>query len=70
MANLFMEAVRAYARVCKNGTPILFPDGEFRNLSYCEPSESLSEIGRKYVYLNNSNGTLVKYNIKNKQIVV
>lgn len=70
MANLFMEAVRAYARVCKNGTPFLCSNGEYHNLSYCEPSESLSEIGRKYVYLNNSNGTLVRYNIKSKQIVV
>lgn len=56
MANLFMEAVRAYARACKNGTPILCPNGEYCTLSYYEPSELRSVIGRKYVYLNNITG--------------
>lgn len=70
MKDLFMEAVRAYARVCKNGTPIMCPNGEYRSLSYCEPSESLSEVGRKYVYLYNCNGRLVRYNIKKKEIII
>ena len=51
-----MEAVRAYACACKNGTPILCQNGEYHSLIYCEPSESLSEVRRKYVYLNNCNG--------------
>ena len=70
MRDLFIEAVRAYAKACKNGTPILFPDGEYRSLTYCEPSEASTEIVRKYVYLRNSNGLLAKYNIKTRRIIV
>ena len=70
MRDLFIEAVRAYAKACKYGTPILFHDGEYRSLTYCEPSETTTEIGRKYVYLRNCNGLLAKYNIKTRQIIV
>lgn len=70
MNTCFFEAVKAYAKACKNGTPFLFPNGECHNLHYCEPSESLSKIGRKYVYLNNCNGLLARYVIRTKQIII
>lgn len=70
MRDLFSEAVRAYAKACKNGTPILFPNGKYHSLAYSMPSETRSEIGRKYVYLNNCNGTLARYVIKTKQNIV
>ena len=70
MRDLFIEAIRAYAKACKNGTPILFSDGEYRSLTYCEPSETTTEIGRKYVYLRNCNGLLAKYDIKKRRIII
>ena len=70
MTNLISEAIRAYQRVCQNGTPILFPDGEYHCLSYYEPSEAMTEIWRKYVRLYNTNGLLAKYHIKARRIIV
>lgn len=70
MKDLVSEAIRAYQKVCKNGTPILFPNGEYHPLLYCAPSESSTVIGRKYVYLYNGNGMVARYVIKTQQIIV
>lgn len=70
MKDLYLEAVRAYVKACKNGTPFLFPNGEYHPLLYCAPSEASSVIGRKYVYLYNEKGLLARYVIRAKKIIV
>ena len=67
---LFEKACKAYARVCKNGTPLVVDGGISHPLAYCVPSEVCSEIGRKYVYLRNCNGDLAKYEIKTGKISI
>lgn len=67
--DLYLEAVKAFARHCKNGTPVLFSDGEYRILSYFEPSEGCSNVGRKFVHLRNHYGLYAKYDIKHKKMI-
>lgn len=55
---IFEEAVKAYNRFCKEN-----------GFVYDQPSEVMSTVRRKYVYLENGSGTLAKYDIKSKLIV-
>lgn len=57
--SIFETAVKAYGHYCKNN-----------GIIYDQPSESMSTIGRKYVYLENSHGTLARYDIKTKRIIL
>ncbi len=34
---------------------------------FMQPSKDLSIVGRKYIYLNNCNGLLAKYNIQSQR---
>lgn len=69
MNKIYFEAVAAYERVCKNGTPVLCNDGEYHMLAYRQPSQTDSVVGRKYVHLNNCNGFIAKYVIKTGRII-
>lgn len=55
----FDDAIKAYHRYCNSN-----------NLVFSQPSESLSEIKRKYVYLKNINGDLARYVIKTGKILI
>jgi hypothetical protein len=59
MTTPFEDAVKAYQRYCKNN-----------NLIYSQPSELLSKTGRKYVYLENINGDLGRYEIETGKILI
>ncbi len=66
----FFDAVKAYKKVCENGTPV--KDGKGNTVSclvFCYPSQTLSKVGRKYVYLRNTNGDLAKYVIETGEIL-
>jgi len=56
--DLYQKAVKAYEKLCKQlgGAPIL-------------PSETASEVGRKYVHLKNSYQDIAKYEIKTNKII-
>lgn len=56
--SIFETAIKAYVRYCRNN-----------GLIYEQPNEALSEVDREYVYLENINGPLVKYDIKKRCIV-
>lgn len=56
--SIFETAVKAYVRYCRNN-----------GLIYQQPNEALSEVDREYVYLENINGPLVKYDIKKRRII-
>lgn len=56
--SIFENAVKAYAKYCKENGYI-----------FCQPSEILSAVGRKYVYLENTNGKLGKYEIATGKIL-
>ena len=71
MTNIFEEAFNAYKMVCDNGTPVTDNKGNVYNmLSFQYPSESLSVVGRKYVYLRNCNGAIARYVIKTGEIII
>lgn len=55
---LFTEAVKAYEKWCKENNAI-----------FDYPAESLSDVGRKYVHLRNTNGRLARYNHKERIII-
>ena len=50
-------AVKAYVRYCQNN-----------GLIYQQPNEALCRVDQKYVYLENINGLLAKYDIKERRI--
>lgn len=56
MTDTLEKAIGAYFRKSKR-----------EGLNYMQPSKYLSYVGRKYIYLNNCNGLLAKYNIKNQR---
>ena len=65
------QAIEAWFKVCKNGTPVYDKDGrEYSWLVYQQPARSSCTVGRKYVYLRNCNGELARYNIKTGEITV
>ena len=57
MNTTFEDAVKAYEKYCRNN-----------NLIFNQPSETLSEIDRRYVYLKNTNGDLARYVIDTGKI--
>ncbi|MDR2005320.1 MAG: hypothetical protein LBQ74_20040 [Prevotella sp.] len=59
MDNLLDEAIMAYNDYCEDN-----------GIIFQQPCKYSSETGRKYVYLNNTNGLLAKYDIKTKEIIV
>lgn len=69
---LYDEAVKAYKKVCDNHTPIKDKNGNIistMGLVFRYPSQTLSTVGRKYVYLHNTDGILAKYVIKTGEII-
>ena len=71
MEQLLYKAIDAYAKVCKEGTPVYDKDGNmYSGLFYQQPSQSLSTVGRKYVHLCNCNGNIARYVIKTGEITV
>lgn len=73
MEELYLKAVEALKKVCENRTPVKDGKGNIisaTGLIYKSPSESLSEVGRKYVHLRNSNGDIARYVIKTGEIIV
>ena len=71
MTHLYFLAYKAYENVCKNRTPVKDAKGcIYPMIGFSYPSESLSKVGRKYVYLCNCNGMLAKYNIKTGEITI
>lgn len=56
--SVFETAVETYLRYCKRNCFI-----------YQQPDATLSRVGRKYVWLENINGPLAKYDIKKQCIV-
>lgn len=55
---IFEDAVKAYAKFC-----------EEQGYIFSQPHEAYSVVGRKYVYLENSNGKLAKYEMATKRII-
>ena len=71
--DLYIKACLAYKEFCENGTPLKDRDGNVisaMGLIYTAPSQSLSDVGRKYVHLRNSNGDIARYVIKTGEIIV
>ncbi len=56
--SIFETAVAAYQRYCKRNGFI-----------YQQPDATLSDVGRKYVCLENINGLLAKYDIEKRCIL-
>lgn len=55
---VYQRAVQAYKKFCYR-----------QGRDYQEPDQALSEIGKKFVVLRNSEGDLAKYSIKKDRIV-
>lgn len=71
MDELLILAIEAYAKVCKEGTPVMDKDGRvYSGLLYQQPSCSGSFAGRKYVHLCNCNGEIARYVIKTGEIFI
>ena len=69
MNELYLVAVKALLRYHKTHLSTFDGMGVYQGERiWVEPSQSASVVGRKYVYLNNSNGHLAKYNIKTGKI--
>ena len=65
------QAIHAWYKVCKNGTPVFDKDGNMYScLVYQQPARLSCSVGRKYVHLRNINGELARYNIKTGKITV
>ena len=69
--NFFREALDALHLFFKEN-PSLYDDGGvyLGERIWIQPSESLSTIGRKYVYLNNCNGLIAKYNMQTGEVII
>lgn len=59
MRTTFEDAVEAYQKYC-----------EANALIFSQPSESLSDVTRRYVLLRNTNGHLARYEISTGTILV
>ena len=57
-SHVYQRAVQAYKKFCYR-----------QDRDYQEPDQALSEIGKKFVLLRNSDGELAKYHIKKDRIV-
>ena len=68
--NLYQEAVDALMKYHRENPSVVDCYGRYQGeRRWVEPSEALSRITWKYVYLNNTNGLIAKYDIGNHIIV-
>ncbi len=58
MNNTIEKALDAYFRKAKR-----------EGIIFMQPSAGLSKVGRKYIYLNNCNGLLAKYNMQTQRFI-
>lgn len=69
--NLFFEAVEALADFAKRNPSVYDEFGRYQGERlWVQPSECDSVIGRRFVYLNNINGQIAKYDIKKGEIII
>lgn len=69
MQLIYLKAVKALQHYHKTHPSTFDSMGVYQGERiWVEPSQSDTVIGRKYVYLNNANGHLAKYNIKSGKI--
>ncbi len=66
---IFNEALDAL-KLFHHDNPSVYDDfGRYvGERTWVQPSEALSVVGRKYVYLNNINGRIAKYNMQTGEI--
>ena len=68
--DLYLEALKALIAFHKRKPDVYDEFGNYLGRrGWVQPSEFDSVIGRKYVYLNNNNGLIAKYDLKQKKIV-
>jgi hypothetical protein len=68
---LYEEALNAFIRYHKNHPDVYDDNGRWIGTRiWVQPSRSLSKVTWKYVYLNNINGLLAKYNRQKKEIII
>lgn len=68
---LFEEALDALIKFHKKNPSVFDDFGKYvGERIWVNPSQMDSVIGRKYVYLNNINGPIAKYNIKTGEIII
>ncbi len=71
MNNHFKEAVNALLQFHKDNPSVYDEFGRYQGERlWVQPSECDSVIGRKFVYLNNINGQIAKYDIKKGEIII
>lgn len=68
---LFIEAIDALRKFHKENPSVYDDFGKYvGERKWVQPSQMDSVIGRKFVYLNNINGPIAKYNIKTGEIII
>lgn len=71
MQNNYDEALEALILYFKENPSVIDNNGVYHGERiWVQPSEALSTIGRKYVYLNNCNGLIAKYNMQTGEIII
>lgn len=70
MNRLYQEALNALIKHHRRHPNVVDCNGRYLGeRQWVEPSETLSSITWKYVYLNNINGLIAKYDIRKQRIV-
>ena len=71
MEFLFKEALDALILYFKNNPSVFDEYGRYiGERRWVQPCEALTTVGRKYVYLNNINGPIAKYNMQTGEIII
>lgn len=68
--NNYDEALEALILYFKENPSVIDNNVYHGERIWVQPSEALSTIGRKYVYLNNCNGLIAKYNMQTGEIII
>lgn len=69
--DLYLEALKALIAFHKRKPDVYDEFGNYLGTRrWVQPSEFDSVVGRKYVYLNNINGLIAKYNLQTGEIII
>lgn len=67
----FDEALEALILYYKENPSVIDNNGVYcGEREWVQPNEALSTIGKKYVYLNNCNGLIAKYDMQTGEIII